>query len=49
MPSAYVLINTEIGFEDSVLKELKKISNIKEAYVSYGVYDIIAQADSTLR
>lgn len=46
MPSAYVLINTEIGFEDSVLKELKKVPNIKEAYVSYGVYDIIAQADA---
>ena len=46
MPSAYVLINTEIGFEDSVLKALKKIPNIKEAYVSYGVYDIVAQADA---
>ena len=46
MPSAYVLINTEIGFEDSVLKELKKVPNIKEAYVSYGVYDIVAQADA---
>ena len=43
MPSAFVLINTEIGFEDSVLTELKKLENIKEAYVTYGVYDIVAK------
>ena len=43
VPSAYILINTEIGFEDRVLKELKKISNVKEAYVTYGVYDVIAR------
>ncbi len=46
MPSAYVLINTEIGSEDSVLKELENLSNIKEAYVTYGVYDIIARVDA---
>jgi len=33
MPAAYVLINTEIGAEEEVVKELKKISYIKEAYV----------------
>lgn len=46
VPSAYVLINTEIGFEDSVLKELENLSNIKEAYVTYGVYDIIAKVEA---
>ena len=43
MPSAFVLINTEIGYEDKVLTELKKLENIKEAYVTYGVYDIVAK------
>lgn len=43
MPSAFVLINTEIGFEDGVLTELKKLEYIKEAYVTYGVYDIVAK------
>ncbi|MEM1574597.1 MAG: Lrp/AsnC ligand binding domain-containing protein [Nitrososphaerota archaeon] len=48
MPIAFVLINTEIGAEEEVLAELKKVSEVKEAYMVYGVYDIIAriQAES---
>jgi len=49
MPTAFVLINSEIGAEDEVIKELKKIKNVKEAYTVYGVYDVIAriEADTT--
>jgi len=43
MPSAFVLINTEIGAENEVLKALKGIEGIEEAYAVYGVYDIIAK------
>jgi DNA-binding Lrp family transcriptional regulator len=48
MPVAFVLINAEIGSEDEVVTELRKISNVKESYVVYGVYDIVAivEADS---
>ncbi len=46
MPSAFVLINTEIGAEEEILQELKKIANVKEAYVVYGVYDIIAKVEA---
>ncbi|MCS7126410.1 MAG: Lrp/AsnC ligand binding domain-containing protein [Aigarchaeota archaeon] len=46
MPSAFVLINTEIGAEEEILQELKKIINVKEAYVVYGVYDIIAKVEA---
>ncbi len=48
MPMAFVLINAEIGSEDAVVKELKSVSNVKEAYMVYGVYDIVAKiaADS---
>ncbi|MEM1948739.1 MAG: Lrp/AsnC ligand binding domain-containing protein [Candidatus Caldarchaeum sp.] len=46
MPSAFVLINTEIGAEEEVVNELKKISYIKEAYVVYGVYDIVAKVEA---
>jgi DNA-binding Lrp family transcriptional regulator len=46
MPSAFVLINAEIGSENDVLAELKKIENVKESYVVYGVYDIIAKVES---
>jgi DNA-binding Lrp family transcriptional regulator len=43
MPRAFVLINVESGFEDSVLRELKNVSGVEEAYFSYGVYDIITR------
>jgi len=46
MPVAFVLINAEIGSEDDVLKELKKIPNVKEAYVVYGVYDIVGKVEA---
>lgn len=46
MPSAFVLINTEIGAEEEILQELRKIPNVKEAYVVYGVYDIVAKVEA---
>ncbi len=33
MPTAFVLINSEIGAEEDVLKDLRKIENVEEAYV----------------
>ncbi len=33
MPTAFVLINSEIGAEEDVLKDLRKIENVQEAYV----------------
>jgi DNA-binding Lrp family transcriptional regulator len=43
MPTAFVLINTEIGSEADVLKDLKKVEGVEEANAVYGVYDIIAR------
>ncbi|HLE75312.1 MAG TPA: Lrp/AsnC ligand binding domain-containing protein [Candidatus Bathyarchaeia archaeon] len=43
MPKAFVLINVESGSEDEVLKDLKKIEGVEEAYFSYGVYDLITK------
>jgi DNA-binding Lrp family transcriptional regulator len=42
MPMAYVLITTETGAVDEVLASLKKMDSVKETYMVYGVYDIIA-------
>jgi len=43
LPTAFVLINTEIGAEAEVLKSLKNVEGIMEAHAVYGVYDIIAK------
>jgi DNA-binding Lrp family transcriptional regulator len=41
MPTAYILVNTEIGSEKQVLKALKKIEGVEKVNNLWGVYDII--------
>jgi DNA-binding Lrp family transcriptional regulator len=44
MASAYVLFNVSPGYEEQVLAEARKTGGIEEAYISYGVYDLIVKA-----
>jgi DNA-binding Lrp family transcriptional regulator len=43
MATAYVCISTEPGQEDDVLKEVKKLKFVKEAYQVFGNCDILAK------
>ena len=43
MVKAYVLIKTESGKEDSVLKEIMALSVTDEAHQVFGPFDIIAE------
>lgn len=42
---AFVLINADLGAEEDLSKELKNIENVKEVFVVYGVYDIVAKIE----
>ncbi len=42
VPTAFILLNTEIGAENQVLKNLKGIEGVEQVYNLWGVYDIIA-------
>jgi len=46
MPVAFVLINSELGKEEELLKELRGIENVKEAHFVYGVYDVIVKVEA---
>ncbi len=46
MPSALVLINAEIGSEEEVFNEVCKIEGVTEAYIVYGVYDIVVKVEA---
>jgi DNA-binding Lrp family transcriptional regulator len=46
MPTAYVLINCDLGSEDDIIRELKKLPEAVEVSGVYGVYDIIAKIRS---
>ncbi len=43
MPSAFVMLHADIGFEGYVLDQLRRLGAVEEAYVSYGVYDLIVK------
>ena len=47
MTRALVLMNVEAGSENRVSKAVKEIEGVEEAYVSYGVYDIVAKVYAT--
>jgi len=46
MPSAYVLISSDVGSEENIIKEIRGLDNVKEVEGSYGVYDIIVKVES---
>ena len=46
MPNAFVLLNTELGSEDTIVRDLKNLEEVKEVFRVYGVYDIIAKVES---
>jgi len=43
---AFVLITSETGAEDEVLKALEEIHEVREIHQIHGVYDIIAQVEA---
>ena len=45
MTVAFVLINSELGFEEEIVSKLNKIVGVKEVYQVYGVYDIIVKIE----
>ena len=46
MPLAFVLVNVEAGTDKEVLENIKKTPEVKQAYMVYGVYDIIVMLES---
>ena len=38
----FVLLNCDLGAEEYVIDEIKKISNVTNAYLTFGAYDVIA-------
>jgi DNA-binding Lrp family transcriptional regulator len=46
MPTAYVLINYEIGTERNILNKLKNVPGVVEVSEVNGVYDIVVKIAS---
>ncbi len=43
MHLGYVLLNCDLGAEEYIVEELRQIPEIKNAYLTFGAYDVIAE------
>jgi len=45
LAQAYVLINCELGSEEQIISDLKKMDFVKDVHGTFGVYDILANLE----
>jgi len=43
MHVGYVLLNCDLGAEEYIVEELKQIPQVKNARLTFGAYDVIAE------
>lgn len=44
--TAFVLINSELGMEERLIKELSRLQDVAEVHGIFGVYDILVKAEA---
>jgi len=49
METAYVLLNCDLGHEETIIEDLKHIDSVSEVSGTYGAYDIIAKVENSER
>ena len=47
MAIAYVLVNCELGSEESIIQQLKSLDGVVEVHGTFGAYDILAKIESS--
>ena len=46
MHKGFVLLNCDLGAEELIVEQLRKISQVSQAYVTFGAYDIVAEINA---
>jgi uncharacterized protein with GYD domain len=46
MHIGFILLNCDLGAEEYIVEELKHMSKIKNAYLTYGAYDVITEINT---
>ena len=46
MAKAYVLINCDLGSEDKIISDLRKLEHIKDVVGTFGAYDIVVKIEA---
>jgi len=47
MATAYILINCELGSEESISQQLEEMDEVKNVTRTYGAYDILTKIESS--
>lgn len=45
MPTAYVLINCNLGHDTQIMKDIKKIHGVSEVQLVFGAYDCVVRTE----
>jgi len=43
--SAYIMMKMQVGMDEQVLAEIKKLERIQEANATYGAYDLVIKVN----
>lgn len=43
MHKGFILLNCDLGAEEYIVEELKQMSDVANAYLTFGAYDVIAE------
>ena len=46
MAKAYVLINCDLGSEDDIIRDIRKLEYVKDVTGTFGAYDIVARVEA---
>lgn len=46
MHIGFILLNCDLGAEEYIVEELKRMPNIKNAHLTYGAYDVITEINT---
>ena len=46
MHKGFVLLNCDLGAEEFIVEELKKISHVSQAHITFGAYDVIVEINT---
>lgn len=46
MNKGFILLNCDLGAEEYIVEELKHMTDVKNAYLTFGAYDVIAEIET---
>ena len=46
MHKGFILLNSDLGAEEYIVDELNQMQDVKNAYLTFGAYDVIAEIET---